>query len=199
MAYILGVEVETKIGLAVNKVHYNLGWHPTATLGTFGAAAACAKIMKLSQDQVLMALGIAGSQASAIKQNFGTMTKPLHVGQAAKNGVLSALLASRGWTADRQILEGHFGFCNLFAGRGLYDLKDMTENLGKPFDVSQPGVQLKKYPCCGSTHPTLDTILKLMQEHPFKPEEVERWNARFIRAHSHSRSSRSSERAGRKV
>ena len=173
LAYILGVEVETKIGLAINKVHYNLGWHPTATLGTFGAAAACCKIMKLNRDQVLMALGIAGSQASAIKQNFGTMTKPLHVGQAAKNGVLSALLASRGWTADREILEGHFGFCNLFAGRGLYDLKDMTENLGRPFDVSQPGVQLKKYPCCGSTHPSLDTVLKLMQEHPFKPEEVE--------------------------
>jgi 2-methylcitrate dehydratase PrpD len=174
LAYILGVEVESKIGLAINRVHYNLGWHPTATLGTFGATAACCKIMKLNQEQVLMALGIAGSQASAIKQNFGTMTKPLHVGQAAKNGVLSALLASRGWTADRQILEGHFGFCNLFAGRGLYDLKDMTENLGKPFDVSQPGVQLKKYPCCGSTHPTLDTILKIMQEHPFRPEEVER-------------------------
>ncbi len=173
LAYILGVEVETKIGLAVNRVHYNLGWHPTATLGTFGAAAACCKIMKLKQDQVLMALGIAGSQASAVKQNFGTMTKPLHVGQAAKNGVLSALLASRDWTADGEILEGHFGFCNLFAGRGLYDLKKMTENLGKPFDVSDPGVQLKKYPCCGSTHPTLDTILKLRQEHPFKAEEVE--------------------------
>ncbi len=173
LAYILGVEVETKIGLAINKVHYNLGWHPTATLGTFGAAAACCKLMKLNRDQVLMALGMAGSQASAIKQNFGTMTKPLHVGQAAKNGVLSALLASRGWTADREILEGHFGFCNLFAGRGLYDLKDLTENLGKPFDVIDPGVQLKKYPCCGSTHPSLDTILRLMQEHPFRAEEVE--------------------------
>jgi 2-methylcitrate dehydratase PrpD len=173
LAYILGVEVETKIGLAINRVHYNLGWHPTATLGTFGATAACCKILKLNRDQVLMALGIAGSQASAIKQNFGTMTKPLHVGQAAKNGVLSALLASRGWTADGEILEGHFGFCNLFAGRGVYDLKDLTDNLGKPFDVSHPGVQLKKYPCCGSTHPTLDTVFKLMQEHPFRPEEVE--------------------------
>lgn len=120
-----------------------------------------------------MALGIAGSQASALKQNFGTMTKPLHVGQAAKNGVLSALLASRGWTADREILEGHFGFCNLFAGRGVYDLKDTTENLGKPFDVLQPGIQLKKYPCCGSTHPSLDAMAKVLKEHPFRPEEVE--------------------------
>jgi 2-methylcitrate dehydratase PrpD len=116
LSYILGLEVETKIGLTINKVHYNLGWHPTATLGTLGAAAACAKVMNLNREQILMALGMAGSQASALKQNFGTMTKPLHVGQAAKNGVLSALLASKGWT-DREILEGHFGFCNLFAGR----------------------------------------------------------------------------------
>lgn len=173
LAYILGVEVECKLGLAINKTHYNLGWHPTATLGTFGATAACGKVIKLNKDQTIMALGIAGSQASALKQNFGTMTKPLHVGQAAKNGVLSALLASRGWTADREILEGHFGFCNLFAGRGVYDLEDMTENLGKPFDVLQPGIQLKKYPCCGSIHPTLDAIFKMAAEHPFRPEEVE--------------------------
>ncbi|MBI5969183.1 MAG: MmgE/PrpD family protein [Deltaproteobacteria bacterium] len=173
LSYILGVEVEAKIGLAINKVHYNLGWHPTATLGTLGAAAACGKVIKLNREQTLMALGIAGSQSSALKQNFGTMTKPLHVGQAAKNGVLSALLASRGWTADREILEGHFGFCNLFAGRGLYDLKDMTENLGKPFDVLEPGIQSKKYPCCGSTHASLDAMAKVLQGHPFRPEEVE--------------------------
>lgn len=173
LAFILGVEVECKIGLAISKVHFNLGWHPTATLGTFGAAAACCKVTKLSKDQTLMALGMAGSQSSALKQNFGTMTKPLHVGQAAKNGVLAALLASRGWTADREILEGHFGFCNLFAGRGSYDLRDMTENLGRPFDVIQPGIQLKRYPCCASTHPSLDAIFKLLQEHSFRPEEVE--------------------------
>ena len=173
-SYIMGVEVEAKIGLAINKVHYNLGWHPTATLGTFGATAACCKVMKLNKDQILMALGIAGSEASAIKQNFGTMTKPLHVGQAAKNGVLGAILASRGWTADPEILEGHFGFCNLFAGRGLYDLKDMTENLGKPFDVVDPGIQLKKYPCCGSTHPSLYALSQVLKEHTFRAEEVEK-------------------------
>jgi len=173
LAYVLGVEVECKLGLAINRVHYNLGWHPTATLGTIGAAAACSKLMGLDRDRTLMALGIAGSKASAIKQNFGTMSKPLHVGNAAKNGLLSAMLASRGWTADREILEGHFGFCNLFAGRDLYDLKDMTENLGRPFDVVEPGFQLKKYPCCGSTHPSLDGILHLLKEHPFGPEDVE--------------------------
>jgi 2-methylcitrate dehydratase PrpD len=130
--------------------------------------------MNLNREQTLMALGIAASQSSALKQNFGTMTKPLHVGQAAKNGVLSGLLASRGWTADREILEGHFGFCNLFAGRGLYDLKDLTENLGKPFDVVEPGIQLKKYPCCGSTHPSLHALSQVLKEHPLRADEVEK-------------------------
>jgi len=172
LAYVLGVEVQTKIGFAVNTAHYNLGWHPTATLGTFGAAAACGKVLKLGKEQMLMALGIAGSQASAIKQNFGTMTKPLHVGQAAMNGVLSSTLAAGGWSADRDILEGHFGFGNLFVGHGKYDFAKTTDNLGKPFDILDPGIRLKKYPCCGSTHSSLDAMARVLQEHKFRPEEV---------------------------
>lgn len=173
LSYILGLEAGCKVGLALSRVHSHLGWHPTATLGTLGAAAACSKVLKLSKEQTLMALGIAGSQSSGLKQNFGAMYKPVHAGQAAKNGVLSALLASRGWTADREILEGQFGFCNLFAGQGSYDLKKMTENLGRPFDVVQPGIQFKKYPCCASTHASLDAIFKILQEHALRPEEVE--------------------------
>ena len=173
LAYVLGVEIETKLGLAVNKVHYHLGWHPTATLGTFGSCVACGKILGLSPEQMLMALGIAGSQSSAIKQNFGTMTKPLHVGQAAMNGVLSTTLAKGGWTADRDILEGHFGFGNLFVGRGKYDFKDATDVLGKPFDVIDPGIWLKKYPCCGSTHGPLDTMSMMLKQHRFRADEVQ--------------------------
>jgi len=185
-----GVEVETKIGLAINKVHYNLGWHPTATLGTFGAAAACCKVMKLDQDQVLMALGIAGSQASAIKQNFGTMTKPCTwAGSEERRFKRPSCL--RGWTADRQILEGHFGFCNLFAGRGLYDLKDMTENLGKPFDVSHPGVQLKKYPVAGAptrlSTPSSSSCRSILQAGRSGKGRMRGSS----RAHSHPRSSQS--------
>ncbi len=174
LGYVLGVEIETKLGLGVNNAHYNLGWHPTATLGTFGACVACGKVAGLNKEQMLMALGIAGSQASAIKQNFGTMTKPLHVGQAAMNGVLSASLAAGGWTADREILEGHFGFGNLFVGRGLADFKKTTDNLGKPFDVLDPGIWLKKYPCCGSTHGPLDAMAQVLKDHPFRADEVER-------------------------
>jgi 2-methylcitrate dehydratase PrpD len=174
LSFILGVEAECKLGLAVYQKHYHLGWHATATLGTFGAAAACSKVGRLSDRETLMALGIAGSQASGVRQNFGTMTKPLHVGQAAKNGVLSALLASQGWTADRQVLEGLFGFCNLFVGPKSYDLEEMVQNLGKPFDILQPGVQIKQYPCCGSIHSSLDAVFKLRQEHGLRAEDVER-------------------------
>ncbi len=174
LSFILGVEAECKLGQAIYQRHYHLGWHATATLGTFGAAAACSKVGRLGRGQILMALGIAGSQSSGVRQNFGTMTKPLHVGQAAKNGVLSALLASRGWTADRRVLEGHFGFCNLFVGRESYDLKEMVQNLGKPFDIFHPGIQIKKYPCCGSIHSSLDAVFKLCQEQGLRAEDVER-------------------------
>lgn len=174
LAYILGVEAETKLGRAIIKVHYNLGWHPTATLGTIGAAAACSKLLGLDADKTLMALGIAASGSSGLKQNFGTMTKPLHVGQAAKNGVLAAMLAQRGWDADRHILDGHFGFCNLFCGRNQYDLKDMTEYLGNPWEILEPGISLKKYPCCGSIHSSLDAMFELLKETPVRPDQVKK-------------------------
>jgi len=178
LAYVLGVEAETKVGRAIIKVHYNLGWHPTATLGTLGAAAACSRLLGLDAEKTLMALGIAGSCASGLKQNFGTMTKPLHVGQTAKNGVLAAMLAQRGWIADRQILEGRFGFCNLFCGRDQYDLNDMTEYLGSPWEILNPGINLKKYPCCGSIHSSLDAILELLGETPLHADQVKKVECR---------------------
>ncbi|MBW2307103.1 MAG: MmgE/PrpD family protein [Deltaproteobacteria bacterium] len=174
LAYILGVEAETKLGRAIIKVFYNLGWHPTSTLGTLGAAAACSKLLGLDAEKTLMALGIAGSAASGLKQNFGTMTKPLHLGQSAKNGVLAAMLAQRGWTADRRILEGHFGFCNLFCGRDQYDLREMTEYLGNPWEILDPGISLKKYPCCGSIHSSLDAMFELLKETPLRADQVKK-------------------------
>lgn len=174
LAYILGVETETKIGRAVIKTMYDLGWHPTSILGTLGAAAACSKLLGLDAERTLMALGIAGSTAGGLKQNFGTMTKSLHVGQAAKNGVLAAMLAKNGWISDRQILEGHFGFCNLFCGRGKYDLDDMAEYLGNPWEIINPGIKLKKYPCCGSIHSSLDAIFELLRKTPLKPNQVKK-------------------------
>jgi 2-methylcitrate dehydratase PrpD len=165
LAYALGFEVEAKIGLGVNPQHYNLGWHATSTLGTLGAAAACAKLLQLDVPQTQTTLGIAASTAAGLRQNFGTMTKPLHPGQAAMNGVNAALLAQLGWTAAHDILEAPYGFCQLYAGSGHYNLDDIVKQLGNPYELIATGVAIKQYPCCAFTHRALDGILALVQQH----------------------------------
>jgi 2-methylcitrate dehydratase PrpD len=174
LAYILGFEVETKIGLGVNPRHYDLGWHATSTLGTLGAAVACARLLRLDVEKTRMALGIAASTAAGLRQNFGTMTKPLHPGQAAMNGVTAAQLAQLGWTADANILEAPYGFCQLYAGTDHYNLDRIVKLLGNPFELLATGVAIKQYPCCAFTHRALDGILALVQQHQLRADAVER-------------------------
>lgn len=173
MAYIIGLEVAAKVGRGINKGHYEKGWHATATLGTLGAAAAGAKILKLNTDQVRMALGIAASEAAGLRQNFGTMTKPLHAGNASRNGVVAAILAKRGFTADESILEAEFGFCNLFSRDNQYDLEKITADMGRPFDAVTPGINLKPYPACRCTHSALDAMLALVKGDNIFAKDVE--------------------------
>src|ERR1700730_16875592 len=109
-AYVIGVETEVRLSRAVNFHHYEKGWHPTATLGTFGAAAASAHLLGLDPRQTAIALALAASLASGIKATSGTMTKPLHVGHAARNGLMAALLAADGFTANTGALEHAQGF-----------------------------------------------------------------------------------------
>ncbi len=172
LAYTLGFEVETKIGLGVNPRHYDLGWHATSTLGTLGAAAACAKLLRLGVEKTRMAFGISASTAAGLRQNFGTMTKPLHPGQAAMNGVTAAQLAQLGWTADANILEAPYGFCQLYAGGGQYNLDLIVKHLGNPFELLATGVAIKQYPCCAFTHRALDGILALVQQHQLRANDV---------------------------
>jgi len=172
-AYLIGVEVETKLGAGLNPHLFEAGWHPTAVLGTMGAAAAAAKLYKLPSEKVLRTLGIAASLASGIRQNFGTMTKPLHAGHAAQNGVMAAQLAQRGFTADRGIVEAKLGYANVFAGPEKYDLNKIVVHLGQPFDILTPGVGLKRYPSCARTHPAIDALLEMVIQNDLRPEEVE--------------------------
>ncbi len=166
LAYVSGFELECKLGLAVNFHHYTKGWHPTATLGTFGAAAACAKLMRLSASETATALALAASFASGIKANFGTMTKPLHVGHAARNGLLAARLARAGLTASAErVFEHEHGFFEVFNGVGTYDAARALAAWGAPLDIVQPGIAIKQYPCCGSTHPAIDALLHLVRTH----------------------------------
>jgi 2-methylcitrate dehydratase PrpD len=172
LAFVLGFEVETKIGLGVNPRHYDLGWHATSTLGTLGAAAASAKLLGLGVEQTRMTLGIAASTAAGLRQNFGTMTKPLHPGQAAMNGVTAAQLARLGWTADANILEAPYGFCQLYAGANQCNLDDIVKHLGNPFALLATGVAIKQYPCCAFTHRALDGMLALVQQHQLRADDV---------------------------
>lgn len=171
-AYVLGVEIWAKISSIMPEFHLR-GWHPTGVFGTIGAAAAAAKLLKLTRQQTTMALGIAGSEAGGLIQNFGTMTKSFHVGNAARGGVMAALLAGNGFTSAKNILEEDTGFIATFYGKTTAKLSKITENLGSPFALISPGLSMKKYPSCYSTHRALDAILHIIKLHHIKPEAVQ--------------------------
>jgi len=173
-AYVAGWETETRIARGINFHHYEKGWHPTATIGVFGSTAACCHLLGLARDVTATALGLAATFASGLKANFGTMTKPLHVGHASRNGLLAALLASEGFTANAGAIEHKQGFLLVFNGAGNFDADAILRDWGRPWDIVQPGVAIKQYPCCGSTHPAVDAMLALVREHGLTPAMVER-------------------------
>ena len=173
-AYVAGFETETRIARGVHFHHYEKGWHPTATLGVFGATAACCHLMRLTVAQTAQALAIAASFASGIKANFGTMTKPLHVGHTARDGLFAAMLARGGYTANNGAMEHPQGFLMVYNGKGNFNAAAMLKDWGNPYDVVRPGPGFKQYPCCGSTHPPLDALLALRAEHAMPAEKVVR-------------------------
>jgi 2-methylcitrate dehydratase PrpD len=156
----------------MNPEHYTRGWHATSTIGTIGAAAAVARLLRLESDAAARCLAIAASEASGVKENFGTMTKPLHAGLAARNGVMAALLARDGVTASDTAFDGPQGFLAAMGGdRALLD--PGAASLGDRWEVLETGVTLKLYPSCAGTHPALDAILDLRQAHGFSADDVE--------------------------
>jgi 2-methylcitrate dehydratase PrpD len=173
-AYAVGVEVIGKFGRFANPAHYEHGWHSTSTMGVIGAAAASAKLLKLSEYQTAMALGIAASQSSGVRRNFGTMTKPFHAGNAASAGVLAAELAREGFTADLRAFEGEVGWAKVLGARSMPDDRQWLDALGQPWELSAPGIVLKRYPACGCTHCALDAILAICAEQKLQPEEIDR-------------------------
>ena len=162
-AYIIGVELETRLALGVHFQHYEKGWHPTSTLGVFGAAAGCAYLLNLDATQTAQAIAIAASNASGIKANFGTMTKPLHIGQCARSGVLAAQLAAKGFTANPHALEAPQGFLDVYNGPGNYSIERILDKWFDPPLVLSPGINLKQFPCCGSTHPAIFAAIRLRE------------------------------------
>jgi 2-methylcitrate dehydratase PrpD len=169
-AFLIGFEVECKIAEAIDPDHYTRGFHSSGTIGAFGAAAASAKLMKLTRDQVAHALTITSSLSAGIRVNFGSMTKPLHVGRAGENGVFAAALASKGFSGGGEGLDGPWGFFQVF-GSGA-DLDRLVPALGRPYTIVSPGVSVKPYPCGSLSHPSMDAMLKLVVDHDLGPDAI---------------------------
>lgn len=170
-AFQVGVEVECKISEWMLPQHYLSGKHSSGTVGTFGAYAAAAWLLGLRGAELRHGFGIAASLAAGIRCNFGTMTKPLHVGRASENGVTAALLAKRGFSADPAALDGPWGFLAVMGG-GVSPQK-MAQGFGKTWSITDPGVSIKPYPCGILTHPTMDLMLRLVTEADVKPHEID--------------------------
>jgi 2-methylcitrate dehydratase PrpD len=167
-AMILGIEVECRIGNAIHPEHYDIGWHITGTAGVFGGAAAAGKLLGLSVPEMCFAFGIAATQASGLRDVFGTMCKPFHVGHAAKNGLSAALLAKSGFTSSEGIIEAPRGFANVLSTK--QDFAAITEGLGESFELATNSY--KPFPCGVVIHPVLDGCLQLKQAHEFSAEEI---------------------------
>jgi 2-methylcitrate dehydratase PrpD len=171
-AYIIGFEVMMKFARAVNFEHYEKGWHPTATLGTFATASAVARLMRQPTAVVQNALGLAASMASGVKANFGSMAKPFQVGQASQKGCVCAQLAADGLTASPAALEGPQGFFAVYNGTGQYRPGELSP-AGDKLEILHSGLMFKKYPCCGATHAPIDAALDLVRAQPLRSDEIE--------------------------
>lgn len=170
-AHVVGVEVGGKIGLGITTGHYDRGFHGTGTLGIFCGVAALAKAYRLPPKTIQIAFGVAGSMASGLRRNFGTMTKPLHTGWAARSALAAVRLAMCNFSAAEDILESKSGF---FAAYGVENSSSkVTLNaLANPWIISDPGIALKKFACCYASHRGMDGILKLREKHGFNAADV---------------------------
>lgn len=171
-AFVSGFEAETRIGAAAGMSHYEAGWHSTGTVGHFGAAVGVAKLLNLDAEKIVHALGIAGTQAAGVRQVFGSMSKPFHPGKAAMNGTLAALLAEKGFTSSKEILEGKHGFLDIYSRAP--EASKIYDGLGHQYQIFSTG--FKPYPSCRATHSTIDALKELkkkLDREKINPEEIE--------------------------
>ncbi len=170
LAVVMGYEVCFRIGEAVSPSHYYY-WHNTATCGTFGSAVAVSKLLKLDEEAFINALGNAGTQAAGLWEFIedGAMTKQLHPGKAAMNGTLAALLAQKGFTGAKKILEGNRGFFKAMSDS--YDEEKITRNLGKEFKILENS--FKVHASCRHTHAAIDVAIEIVQENKFSSDDIE--------------------------
>jgi 2-methylcitrate dehydratase PrpD len=169
-ALVLGIEVASTLGRSMTPRDFRV-WHGTGTLGTVASAAAAAKLLSLTPQEIRCALGIASSTAAGLVANFGTMTKPFHAGHAGRNGVVAAMLAQKGFTSAPDVLEVHGGYG--YALAKTYDFDGIRDRLGDPWEIANPGIHIKRYPSCMATHHAIDAILALREDHRIDPRDVD--------------------------
>src|SRR5512145_495461 len=171
-AYIVGLEVEGKLALHADFKLMQARLNHQTWYGSIGAAAACAKLLRLDVAKTRMALGIAGNFACGLSANHGSMAGAMAAGNACHNGVIAALMAQEGVTANPDVIEAKNGFYDTLVGPGHYDAERMAEGLGKPFYIESPGIGLKKYPSCYHTHRALDGVFQLLGEHRLNDKDI---------------------------
>lgn len=173
-AYVVGTEVMITVGKVMGFQHYGLGWHATSTLGTIGATAACSLLMGFDKETLQNAIAISASMAGGLQKNFGTMTKPLHIGLAAQHAIQSVLLAKEGLTSNKEIFEER-GFFQAYTGNNSFEhLKDIR--FGGQHDYEVNGLSVKKFPCCYLTHRFIDGVLEIRKENNLTLDDVEKIN-----------------------
>jgi len=180
-AVVAGYEVACRVGEAFCGTQYLEGFHPTGTCGVFGSAAAAAKILNLSSQEIVWAFGIAGTQASGIEEwkADGSWTKRMHPGKAAQSGILAALLARRGYTGPATVFEGKYGFLNAFSFERTYDAGKIMKGLGEVFMGHETA--FKPYPCCRFLHQVIDGVLDIVRQNMVRPSDIEEVRVRTFK------------------
>jgi len=163
-AYVFGIEVLTQMAAGTPELHKR-GFHSTPVWGSIGGVIASASLLKLDPEKIKAALGVAASGAAGIQRQQGSMVKPFHAGNAARNGVEAALLAQQGFTADQNIIEAPRGFCDTFFGPGTCDYEKMLRGIGQPYFLESPALGLKMHPCSAPQFLAADAALQLKREH----------------------------------
>lgn len=180
-AIVAGYEVTVKLGIALDpSAHYERGYHPTGTCGTFGAAVAAAKILKLDRQGMIHALGIAGSQAAGSMEFLtdGAFTKRFHAGWSAHSGLMAALLAKEGFTGPATIIEGKFGFLHTYSP--VSDVQKVLSGWGTPYEILNTSI--KPHACCRYKQGAIDCILKIVEENALSPEQIEKVEVSILKA-----------------
>jgi 2-methylcitrate dehydratase PrpD len=169
-AVVLGVETECRIGNAVYPNHYDIGWHITGTAGVFGAAAAAGKLLGLTEQQMVWALGLAASQPVGLRESFGSMNKSFNPGRAASNGLFAAILASKNYTSSEGMIEAKRGWANTISTK--QDFREITEGLGQRYEAALN--TYKPFACGIVIHPAIDAAIQLRNENKLTADQIAR-------------------------